>query len=258
MLKVQRLNFDSSWWIQWENTSFIIDPWLIGSEIDGFAWLNEQWHSTPPIDISQLPDYQFVMISQSYEDHCHLETLRQLSPEKPIVASPKAFKKIKKAFKNRDNIFAIPNFSNSQRLDFEGVNFYYFHPGKLLDPIYYAILMVNSQKEGVFYTPHGFVLNAEQKEFITQFKVQLLITTFSEFEIPPIMGGKVNPGVENAEVLLDLLKPQYILNTHDEKKIMKGLVSRLAKVQYPDFQAITKRFSPQFITSEHYEVIEIS
>jgi hypothetical protein len=257
MLKVQRLNFDSSWWINWGNTAFIIDPWLIGSEIDGFAWLNEQWHSTAPIEISKLPDYQFIIISQSYEDHCHIETLKQLDNQKSILASPKAYRKIKKSFKERANVLAIPNFSEQQSLDFEGIKFYYFHPGRLLDPIYYAILMVNNKNEGLFYSPHGFNLNVQQQKFISQFKIQLLITTFSEFEIPAIMGGKVNPGLDNVKFLFEILKPKHILNTHDEKKLMKGLVSKTAKVQYPDFQYINSIFNPQFTESEHYEVIEL-
>jgi len=35
MLSVKRLNLDSSWSIDFNSVNFIIDPWLIGSEIDG-------------------------------------------------------------------------------------------------------------------------------------------------------------------------------------------------------------------------------
>ena len=44
MLSIKRLNLDSSWHIEYGKNSFVVDPWLIGSEIDGFKWLNEQWH----------------------------------------------------------------------------------------------------------------------------------------------------------------------------------------------------------------------
>ena len=44
MIKIKRLNLDSSWYIKFNKLNFVLDPWLIGSEIDGFKWLNEQLH----------------------------------------------------------------------------------------------------------------------------------------------------------------------------------------------------------------------
>ena len=43
MLSVKRLNLDSSWHIEFEEEKFIIDPWLIGSEIDGSKWMVWFW-----------------------------------------------------------------------------------------------------------------------------------------------------------------------------------------------------------------------
>ena len=37
---------------------------------------NEQWHIKEPVKISDLPEFQFLLISQNYEDHCHIETLK--------------------------------------------------------------------------------------------------------------------------------------------------------------------------------------
>jgi L-ascorbate metabolism protein UlaG (beta-lactamase superfamily) len=45
MLSIQRLNMDNTWWVNWGGTSLLLDPWLIGSEVDGFSWFNEQWHA---------------------------------------------------------------------------------------------------------------------------------------------------------------------------------------------------------------------
>ena len=55
MLSVKRLNLDSSWSIDFNSVNFIVDPWLIGSEIDGFKWLNEAWHIKDPVKIEDLP-----------------------------------------------------------------------------------------------------------------------------------------------------------------------------------------------------------
>ena len=74
MVSVKRLNLDSSWHISFDSNKFIIDPWLLGSEIDGFKWLNQQWHIKKPVEIRKIHDYDYILISQNYEDHCHLET----------------------------------------------------------------------------------------------------------------------------------------------------------------------------------------
>ena len=66
MIKLKRLNLDSSWHIHFNKIKFILDPWLIGSEIDGFSWLNEQWHIKEPVAIKDIPEYDLIVISQNY------------------------------------------------------------------------------------------------------------------------------------------------------------------------------------------------
>ena len=63
MLKIQRLNMDSSWKFQWNDTSFLIDPWLINSQIDYFKWFSEQWHIVAPMGTDNLGKYDAVSIS---------------------------------------------------------------------------------------------------------------------------------------------------------------------------------------------------
>jgi len=53
------------------------------------------------------------------------------------------------------------------------------------------------------------------------------------------MGGKVNPGLENVNYLVNTLQPKEVLNTHDEQKTYKGLVMKIAKCHYPDLTQIT-------------------
>ena len=101
MIKIKRLNLDSSWYIKFNKLNFVLDPWLIGSEIDGFKWLNEQWHIKPPVPIDDIPNYDSIVISQNYEDHCHIETLKRLPNDKSILATEKAYNKLKKQMLGR-------------------------------------------------------------------------------------------------------------------------------------------------------------
>lgn len=256
-MQIQRLNMDSSWWLQWQENQWLIDPWLIGSEVDGFRWLNEQWHATEPVALDRIPKADFILVSQSYEDHCHPQTLEKLDEKLPIIASPKAFRKLKKAFPKR-NIQEIPLLvKNEKPLTINNLHFFCLRPKKILDPIYYGVLMYDAENQAIFYAPHGFFPRPEEIQWLKNYTYKLLITTFSYFKIPEFMGGEVNPGLENARMLASLLQPQHILNTHDEAKIMKGLVAQLAQAIYPDLGKIQKEELDKLILSPDYQKITL-
>ena len=67
------------------------------------------------------------------------------------------------------------------------------------------------------------------------------------------MGGKVNPGMENVYELYKQIKPKNTINTHDEEKKAKGLVSSLAKVKYADYDKIESNNSINFIKIDNYD-----
>jgi hypothetical protein len=243
---------DSSWHFDWDGMSFLLDPWLIGSEIDGARWLNEQWHQTAPVAIDNLPAYSLIVITQSYEDHCHLKTLNQLDEKRAILATSKAFKKLRKNFPHRQNIH-IPDMSRGQCMYYNKLGFWAIRPNKVFDPIYYALIIFNEQKEAIFYAPHGFALSNQELTRLKPYTFRMLITTFMSFELPGLMGGRVNPGMEQVYQLVDQLKPDVVLNTHDEDKETKGLVGKLARVNYPDYNAIRQDASLQFVYSPDYQ-----
>ena len=87
---------DSSWKISYDNFSILLDPWLVGSQINGFAWFNKQWHKTAPVAPEQVKNYQAIVISQPFSDHCHEETLSLLQPV-PIYAAVNALKRLQKS-----------------------------------------------------------------------------------------------------------------------------------------------------------------
>lgn len=254
MIKLKRLNLDSSWHIHFNRLKFILDPWLIGSEIDGFKWLNQQWHSNKSVLIKDIPDYDLIIISQNYEDHCHIETLKNLPKEKPIFATEKAYNKLGKKFEKREIIII----DTKKEIGKNNINFLSIKPPKIMDPIYFALLIYDDSKNAIFYAPHGFTLDKNQKNLINKFKVKLMITTFTEFKLPEIMGGYVNPGIENVFQLYKQISPEYVINTHDEKKKAKGLVSLLAKIKYPDLKSFEKMKDFNFINVDHYKTIELS
>ena len=49
------------------------------------------------------------------------------------------------------------------------------------------------------------------------------------------------------------IKPKNTINTHDEEKKAKGLVSSLAKVKYADYDKIESNNSINFIKIDNYD-----
>ena len=111
---------DTSWELHWEGLKLVIDPWLIGSEVDYFPWFNEQWHSTQSHPIEQIEKPDAILISQSYSDHCHEETLKRFDSDVPILASPKAYKRLKKTF-SVDRLVQLPIMSKEGSYAFNGL-----------------------------------------------------------------------------------------------------------------------------------------
>ena len=251
MLKIQRLNMDNSWWMSWDDHKILIDPWLVGSEIDGASWFNEQWHATPPMPIEELPDYEAIIVSQSYPDHCHIETLQLLNDQVPIFAPKRVGEKIRKKLPQRQ-IITITEESTG----FKGINLSLLDPNRKIDPIYYGIV-IELDQEVVLITPHGFSLQETQLQYLKPYSIKLLITTFSDFELPFFLGGKVNPGLKNVNELVGQLKPEVVLNTHDEQKHARGLVTKIAKTHYPDLDKIELEAPSQFIAVKDYELISL-
>jgi len=251
---IQRLNQDSSWYLQWDSLRLIVDPWLIGSEVDGARWLNEQWHVVDPVPPDQVPPADAILISQSYNDHCHLPTLQALPGEWPLLATAKAWSRLKKAFPARE-ILRIPD--RGEPLSFKGFSLSALRPDKRLDPVYFGVVLRKANAPCVFYAPHGFALRPTEEQFLRDAGVHVLVTTFTDFRLPGIMGGHVNPGLDQVHQLVHALQPRHLINTHDEPKRMRGLVASLAKVRYPDWSAVERDAALPFQPMPGYEPVPL-
>lgn len=253
---LQRLNLDSSWHIDWNGMRILLDPWLSGPEIDGFAWLNKQWHIREPVAPDAVPAYDFLVYSQNYEDHCHTATLAELNPKTHILATEKAWRKAKKLAPKAE-ILLIPDQHAGDALRFDGFEFRAIHPGNRRDPVYYSLVITAPDGSSWFYSPHGFHPKADELNHYPTDNCRLLMTTLTDFRLPGIMGGHVNPGPDNALELIELLKPKKLLNTHDEQKKASGLVSLLGNIRYHETESLDQRIRELLIESDHYDAIRL-
>lgn len=243
-LTIQRLNMDSSWWLEWGKTSILIDPWLLGTEVDGFSWFNEQWHVTPPMPIESLQSYNAIVVSQPFSDHCHEETLAELN-KVPIITTPKAVRRLKKTFPNRQYT-VLGTLDTNTWTPYGEWQMTVLEDNNKLSAAFDGIV-IKQGEDLVVYCPHGFSLTTKQLKALAPFQTRLLMTGFSTFRLPFFLGGTVNPGLTNAERLIQQLEPQKVVQTHDEQKHAKGIVTKIATTHYPTSGELAQQFQHQFV-----------
>ena len=257
MIKVQRLNMDNSWFIQFNDWKILIDPWLEGTEIDFFSWFNTQWHRTKPLVYEKVPDFDTVLITQKYPDHFHEETLKKLNP-KNIIAPKTLQQKLLKLFPQA-NIIGLDSNNNKTRI--KEIELTFLPTKRKIDPIYDAFIL-DDGKKSIFLATHGFQLDKHYESTLKKASpCKLLLTPFNLYKLPFFLGGIVSPGLNGVQHLCKILQPEKVIATHDEDKHAKGLVSKFAKIVRPESKDALLKFpwlSNRYLEINHYESIKIS
>jgi Beta-lactamase superfamily domain len=231
VLEVQRLNGDTSWRVQWDDTKLLIDPWLVGSQIDGVASFNEQTHVDPLVSPAAVEPVDYVLISQQFSDHLHEETLGQLHGCDRFAAVPSAVGSLFRGDRRR-SITSIPK--PEQGWAKIGALMVARVPSTRRVPPVFQSLVIRNENDAVVYAPHGFVCSPAHLNLIASFRVRALLVSFSTYRIPSVLGGMVNPGREAAVGAIEKLAPEHVFPTHDERKVAVGVISKIAKRTYLD------------------------
>jgi hypothetical protein len=227
-MEITRLNADSSWLIQLGDFRFVLDPWLVGAQIDGVAWFSKQWHAQPCAPMSEIGKIDGIVISHPFTDHCHKETMLGFPAETPVWAAPSAAKTIR-SWNHFHTVYAI----GFQKPVTNGDVQIEFYPSKSwIDPVHDAMYFKDKRtNESIFYAPHGFKISPNRS---LPEKVTLLITTTITYNLPFWLGGTVNLGKSAAKKLAEKVRPKHLVYTHNEHKHAEGLVSKLAKPDWDE------------------------
>ncbi len=209
-----KLNDDSSWMWTLNGKRYLVDPWFTPSQVDFFPWFSEQFHVTKQPTISELGDIDFIFVSHPFTDHCNKETLLQLDANIPIIADRSVRKKIAK----------WAHFKNLVPLEDAEISIEKLGSGSLLDPVHNAFVFhTNAGK--LLYAPHGTRVKSLPK-------VDVAISTTTFYRLPFWIGGTINLGLANAQGIREITSASMVFTTHDEQKVGKGLVEKLAKKKY--------------------------
>ncbi|MFK7787714.1 MAG: MBL fold metallo-hydrolase [Crocinitomicaceae bacterium] len=255
-MRVQRLNMDNSWRIEFAGKSILIDPWLKGTEVDYFSWFNTQWHKTNPMKPAEVPEFDLVIITQKYPDHYHQETLLDLQPSNLIVPTS-----IEKSVRKLLPEAQVKTFGTSPLQISDSTLKLHFIPTKRkIDPIYDALVLENG-KESILMTTHGYDDNPKWKSYLEKMPpIKLAMTPFNLYKLPFFLGGTVAPGLQAVRRLIEDHNPQKVTATHDEDKHAKGLVTKFARVTLsPKSSELLKDelFKDRLLTISDYKIYSI-
>ncbi|WP_343637874.1 MBL fold metallo-hydrolase [Fluviicola sp.] len=213
-MKFQKLNDDCSWLWELNGLKIMVDPWFTASQIDGHRLFSEQFHQSPQPPVSSLPAVDYLFISNRFTDHCNKETLLQFDSSVPVIAKKSILKKIAK----------WNHFKHLIPLQDAPLPIREYKPGKLSDLVHSAYLF-DSKEGSVLFAPHG-------AKAANLPKADVLITTTTRYHLPFWLGGTVNLGIKQAELLYKQCGAKLFLSTHDEQKLGKGFVEKLAVKHY--------------------------
>jgi L-ascorbate metabolism protein UlaG (beta-lactamase superfamily) len=209
-----KLNDDSSWMWTLNGKRYLVDPWFTPSQVDFYPWFSEQFHISEQPKISELGQVDFIFISHPFTDHCNKETLLQCDPKIPVIADKAIRRKIAK----------WRHFTTLLSLEEANLQIDKFGSGSMLDPVHNAFVF-HTDAGKLLYAPHGSRLKSIPS-------VDVLITTTTNYTLPFWLGGTINLGMHKAMQLFETTKAKKLITTHDEQKMGKGLVEKLAKKHY--------------------------
>ena len=261
-IHIQRLNMDSSWLFVFGNKyNVLIDPWLVGGEVDGSSVFNYAEHLRAPVSINRLPGrLDAIVISMPFSDHCHEETIALLPPDVVIFAAPAA----------RARLLQDAQLAKRQICEIghrtqicPGLRATFVPTSGILD-FTHSALVLHYGGSKILYAPHGLhdlsglsplhpglqtrqgkggrvVVAPKRKPAEPIYEHWLLcLLTASRYAIPWYLGGTVNLGLQAACSVIRDLQPRYVVDTHSEQKHTSGLVPLLATPEYPSHREICK------------------
>ncbi|KAL8157447.1 hypothetical protein AgCh_002230 [Apium graveolens] len=94
----------NSWLWEVGGLTILVDPILVGNLDFGIPWLYDASKKfLKNYKLSDLPQIDYLLITQSLDDHCHLKTIEPLSdmlPDLGVIATPNAKALLDPLFKN--------------------------------------------------------------------------------------------------------------------------------------------------------------
>ncbi len=205
----------NGWLVEVGDKNILIDPWLTGELI----FPTGQWLLKGKlVKAMEFPiQVDLILISQGLEDHCHIQTLKKLNKEIPVIASSSGSKKVRSiGFKD------VTELKHSQETVFSDLVIE-ATAGAAVPNIENGYL-IKHHEAILYYEPHGW-FDSKIKT-----KVDVAITPVVNIGLPLL--GNFIQGQKALKQILEVLEPKHILASTTGGEIeYTGLISSFIKPQ---------------------------
>ncbi|KAI4357853.1 hypothetical protein L6164_001776 [Bauhinia variegata] len=219
----------NSWIWNASGVNILVDPILVGNLDFGIPWLYDAAKKViKNFQLSDLPEIDCLLITQSLDDHCHLKTLKPLSKKAPnlrVIATPNAKGLLDPLFKN---VTYIEPGESSYIESSSGIKIRVkATAGPVLGPPWQrpenGYLVVSPQGQlSLYYEPHC-VYN---QDFVEKEQADIVITPVIKQLLPSFT---LVSGQEDAVKLAKLLKAKFIVPMKNGDLDSKGLLASIVR-----------------------------
>ncbi|CAL9109528.1 unnamed protein product [Musa textilis] len=217
----------NSWLWDLGGVNIVVDPILVGNLDFGQPWLFDGAKKIlKNFKLQDLPELDCLLITQSLDDHCHVNTLTPLSkmlPGLPVISTPNAEAILSKLFKN------VTYLEPGQSIDVEvkdrGMVNVCATAGPILGPPWqrpengYIVESAQSHLT-VYYEPHCVYNHS----FLQNYQADIVITPVIKQMLPAFT---LVSGQEDAVQLAKLLKAKYIVPMKNGDLDTKGIITSI-------------------------------
>ncbi|KAK7275216.1 hypothetical protein RIF29_16325 [Crotalaria pallida] len=217
----------NSWVWNVGGANILVDPILVGNLDFGIPWLYDAAKKfLKKFQLSDLPEIDCVLITQSLDDHCHLKTLKPFSQKFPnirVIATPNAKTLLDPLFRNVT--YLEPGQSSDIETNYGSKVTVKATAGPVLGPPWqrpengYLVRSPQGQLS-LYYEPHC-VYN---QNFIEKEAADIVITPVIKQLLPSFT---LVSGQEDAVRLAKLLKAKFIVPMKNGDLDSKGLLASI-------------------------------
>ncbi|KAI3885151.1 hypothetical protein MKW98_002543 [Papaver atlanticum] len=217
----------NSWIWDVNGLKILVDPILVGNLDFGIPWLYDAAKKyVKNFQLSDLPELDCLLITQSLDDHCHLKTLKPLSqilPNLPVIATPNAETLLNPLF---SSVTYLEPGQSSEIMGRNGSKAkIQATAGPVLGPPWQrpenGYLVTSQQGQlTLYYEPHC-VYN---KELLQKERADILISPVVKQLLP---GFTLVSGQEDAVQLAKLLQSKFVVPMRNGELDSKGFLSSI-------------------------------
>lgn len=242
----------NSWLWEVSGLTILVDPVLVGNLDFGISWLYQASKKIlKNFQLSELPEFDCLLITQSLDDHCHLKTLRPLSKKSPnikVIATPNAKTSLDPLFSNVTYLepgqSSVVEAKDGSQVLIKAI------AGPVLGPPWQrpenGYLVISPQGQlTLYYEPHC----SYDKELLGKERADIVITPVIKQLLPNFT---LVSGQEDAVQLAKLLHAKFIVPMNNGDMDSKGFLASLVSAEgtIGSFKELLSKELPEAVVLE--------